>query len=272
METGKKKVLILSLSCDIEQYIEEENVIKETWGKRIFNGEKDNFDILFMHSSKNDYIDHDNHVIFIKSKDGYYDTGEKTLKSLILLNEQNVDYDYILFTNTATVINIDLVDLFVNSEFINNDKIYGGKLIFPVSHVPFFRGDFILVHKSLVDEIIKSDNDFMERKYPNDEVITLCLIKYRKSLGLEVINQFIELNSIDYIEDFNFNDANQYFYVSTKIMDIERSDNDVMICAMKLIWYYVDRLKVAVDFNKIVRKPTVIELNNGVYKIELIKH
>lgn len=270
MKTEKKKVLILSLSCDIEEYVEEENVIKETWGERIFSGELYNFDVLFMHSSTKDYINYDKHIIFTKSKDGYYDTGEKTLKSLILLNEQNVNYDYILFTNTATVINVDLVDSFVNSEFIDNDKVYGGKLIFPVSHVPFFRGDFILVHKTLINEMIKTARNFMERKYPNDEAITMCLIQYRKSLGAEVLNQFVELNSIDYFEDFNFNDADQYFYVNTKIRDIERSNNDVMICAMKLVWHYVDKKKCEVDFNKIVRKPTTVQLNNGLYRIEFI--
>lgn len=272
MENKLKKVLILSLSCDIDYYMKEEEVIKETWAKQIINGQKNNFDILFMHSSIKDYIDKDRHTIFTKSGDGYYDTGEKTIKSLIFLKKSNINYDYILLTNTATVINIELVDIFVNSKLIDDDKIYGGKLILPVGHVPFFRGDFILFSKNIAEEIIKSSENFIWRKIPNDEIVICCLGSYRNNQGYEILNQFVELNSIDYIEDFSFNDVGNYFYVNTKIRDIDRKNNEPIICAMKLVWHYIEKQKYSNNnLNGLVRKPTIIELNNGVYKIELIK-
>jgi len=273
MEKQKKKVLILSLSCDLQPYLQEENIIKETWAKSIVSGEKDNFNLLFMHSSNENSIDLENHVIYAISSDDYYGTGEKTLKSLITLyNNPDIEFDYILLTNTATVINIDLVDKFVNSALINDDKIYGGRLVFPVLHVPFLRGDFTLISKKLVKEVVNNSAEYIGRRMANDEVVVWCLLKYREFKGPNIINQFIEVNAIDCFEDYSFKDVNSStFYVNTKIEGIDRNDNDVMISAMKLAWFSMNWNKSEIDLGKLIKKPTLVQFNNGLFKMEFIK-
>lgn len=172
----KKKILILSMSCNQNLFMNEEKIIKDTWGEDIINGLYDNIKLYFYTSSTDGTysIDKDKHKIYVDSKDDLFSTWDKTLKPLRIVNQYKIDYDYIFRTNTSTYINVPLLDAFVQSLSEDDDKIYGGMIdapkqtTSPYEHCCYAQGNAILLKKKYIDIIINQDNYINFRK--NDEV------------------------------------------------------------------------------------------------------
>lgn len=265
----KKSVLVLSLSCDIDFYINEEKIIRKTWGREILDGTYDNFDLFFMHSSDKDFIDFDNNIIYTKSPDDYNGTGFKTILSLELIRQYK-EHDYIILTNTATVLNLKLISEFIDSDAIDENKFYGGLVVFPAAHIPFFRGDFILLSKNSINYALEGYKQFSNKSWPNDEFIFMCITRGNKFLsdGKEFENSFMQVKSIDNFEDLKISDIGGNFYINTKLLN--RKNNDIIISNMISAYYLIKSDKNKYDFNDIVHVPNIVKTNNGIFKIEMV--
>ena len=107
------KCIILCMTCNDSHFIREMNVIKESWGKDILDGNYQNLDIWFYTTGNKNYIDIDNHIIYVIADDSLYGTWEKTYKAIQILDNY-IDYDFIFRTNTSNVINIKLLNNLIN--------------------------------------------------------------------------------------------------------------------------------------------------------------
>lgn len=154
--TNNKKAIILCMSCNIERYKNEENIIKKTWGKGIIEGKYENLSLYFYRGgAEQDYLDEENHIIYLKEKDTLDYTGIKTLSCFNFIKQNMPDYDFIIRTNTSTYINIDAIRLFLNHE-IEDDVMLGPHLAFnPNSrYVPYLGGHFLIIPKNFIDIFI----------------------------------------------------------------------------------------------------------------------
>ena len=71
-----KKAIILSMSCNQERYINEENAIRQTWGKEVLEGKYDNIELLFYRGgSDSTYLEKD--VLHLTSDDTLFGTYQK---------------------------------------------------------------------------------------------------------------------------------------------------------------------------------------------------
>ena len=107
-----KKVIILSMSCNQERYINEENAIRQTWGKDIIEGKYDNIELLFYRGGASE-IHLENDVLYCPTGDEVYNTYKKSIECFKWLVE-NKEFDYIIRTNTSTYINVDAILQFFN--------------------------------------------------------------------------------------------------------------------------------------------------------------
>jgi hypothetical protein len=124
----KKKILILVMSCQQESFVEQEKVCRETWAKDIIDGKYDNIEYYsYIGSCEEGCVSRDKHTIFCKANDGLWQTFQKTVECLSRLEECGVEYDYIFRTNTSTVVNVGLLDAFINSG-IDENNVYCGEI------------------------------------------------------------------------------------------------------------------------------------------------
>ena len=107
--------------CNDSHFIREMNVIKESWGKDILDGNYPNLDIWFYTAGNKNYIDIDNHIIYVIADDSLYGTWEKTYKAIQILNTY-IKYDFIFRTNTSNVINIKLLNNLISSHLNPNQN------------------------------------------------------------------------------------------------------------------------------------------------------
>ena len=117
------KCIILCMCCNAPQYVQERLIICETWGRHVLNGEYENLDLWFYTSARTTSIDIDNHVIYVNTDDGLYNTWEKTRIAFEILNKY-FDYDFIFRTNCSTVINCQLLSAFINTINKQSDDIW----------------------------------------------------------------------------------------------------------------------------------------------------
>lgn len=107
-----KKAIILSMSCNQERYINEEHIIRKTWGKDIIEGKYDNIELLFYRGgSDSTYLE--NNIIHIDEKDDLNGTYHKSLKAFRYIDD-NFEYDYIIRCNTSNYINIEAINNFLD--------------------------------------------------------------------------------------------------------------------------------------------------------------
>lgn len=118
-----KKILILAMSCRIDYFQEEINIIKQTWAAQLpknidfgyYDGEWDTNDIIDDNGYKH---------IRVTTPDDINNSFRKTIYALNMVIN---DYDYILRTNTSNWINVRLLRKFID-EMVESDKIYGSEL------------------------------------------------------------------------------------------------------------------------------------------------
>ncbi len=108
------KILILLMSCNDKVFLDEEILCKNTWLKFVDNF--DNINYYIYKAGKLDQIIH--HDIFVKAPDDKDHTYTKTIRCFELINNRNIEYDYIVRTNLSTFINIPLLNLTLNAVLI----------------------------------------------------------------------------------------------------------------------------------------------------------
>lgn len=269
---GKKKILVLSLLSNVPKYIRESNIVKNTWGKDILNGTYDNIQLFFFMASENgtEYVDYESHILYVNADDGFWHTGEKQDRAFKVAMTL-FDFDYVVVTNTATVLNLKLINEFVNSDVIDEDLYYGGDFVLQLNLYPFFRGDFILLSRKNVMNIIdKSKNVNFGTYFANDMYIFYSLMHNDLYANI-FLEKFRAVKCIDKFEsEFSLNNIGSNFYINTKMKDT--SNSDLVICnvigAYSLL--HSDRKQYDIVNDNLVHPIDVVETVVGRFKLEKI--
>ena len=175
-----KKILVLVMSCNEKHFVEQENVVRETWAKPILNGEVEGMDYWSYTSScgKPSHIDYRNHVIYCNTGDGIYETYQKTIEAFKLIKDDtDFDFDFIYRTNTSCVLNYGLLRQFV--ETIEDPEIlYGGELYSigipcPFKECLYLRGNSMIMSRYHFNALIDMDKyvEVPSTMFADDNVI-----------------------------------------------------------------------------------------------------
>ena len=222
---SKRKVLFLVMSCNLKEYINEEYILKETWANDIINGNITNASLITYRGSKNKttYFDKDENILYVNAKDDWGGTYEKTIKAFEWINN-NIEYDYIVRTNTSNYINLQSILKLINSLPDDDEYIYGTRIIVNSSsrNVPYFRGNCLILKKSIVNDIIKAYDKNV--RTTDDSWIGYTLAKYyHNDVYFSKLRQF----PTEYLYDKKFNlkyDYNKYKnYIDYRVKTSNRS-------------------------------------------------
>lgn len=259
----KNKLLILGLSCNLDQFIREEKICFNTWAKPIREGKYKNISMYFFRGAENESIDEENGVMFVKGRDDISHTYEKTYNAL-QFSLKIFDFDWVIITNTATVLNLPLINELLNSNLLDENKYYGGEFIFPIKLTPFFRGNFILLSKTNIKKL-KPDNSDLGA---NDIVIFDEFLKI-DNIYANYLKKFVQLNGVFDIKRISINEIGSNFFISTKAYDRKNSDAIVVNIVGCTSLLKSDKKKY--DITKLLYAPKYITANTGMYKIEKIE-
>lgn len=229
MNKRKKKIVILAMSCEQDFFRQEEEVIRNTWGKDIIAGKYSNiryFSYTADPKRQDVKIDRERHRITVHSDDSLFGTYEKTYQVFDVIRRMFSDYDYIFRTNTSTYVNVPLLDELVQSLSEDDDMVYCGTclspefVISPFSRCCYAQGNCMLLNRHYVEMITREnyglliDNDMVTR--PSSHIAPIRLIDDNVIGG--IINTQLILqgkNHIDYYQDFSLTDfekCNPYEY------------------------------------------------------------
>lgn len=259
----KKKLLILGMSCNADCYLTEEKLAFNTWAKPIKDKVYDNIELYFFRRGETEMIDEKNHVIFVDIADDLNHTYEKMYRAITIAKKE-ISFDYLVITNTATVLNLKLIDEFINSDVIIDDNYYGGEMVLPINCPVFFRGDFILIAKKSVEILT-------ERKYylENDIEPFFQFMLESKNSYKNFFLKMIQVKAVGDIRRINVDDIGSNFYVNCKAYDRKNSDAIIVNIVGVASLIFSDKKKYDLK-NLIYTTPTEINTNIGNFKIERV--
>ena len=185
-----KRILILVQSCNDEFFDKEVKCIKETYAKNL----PINIDFLYcVGDCKKEELVGD--CLKLSCGDDIHSTFMKTYCALGFLFKNNMEYDYIVKTNTSTYINVDLLNEIINS--IEDDKkLYCTELYSlsdgccPMPLALFARGNCIILSKYWQNIILQDGISFVYLGITDD-----------KTIG-NIHNSFLLKTSQNYIDNF----------------------------------------------------------------------
>ena len=225
-ENGKR-ILFLVQSCNKERYVNEEQIIRDTWGKRL----RKNCDLYFYRGGGKDVIVGD--VLSLECGDELNDTFLKTLRALSIF--KNIGkYDFIVRTNTSNWVNVDLL-LNTIDRMDKNDRVFvgTGAVCNAVSKgVPFLRGNLLIFTKQVLLDLMMG---FKTRVFTglDDVCIGFTLFYYYKTIG---VDYFSVLRTIDNVVfDDNFKEDMLYENVIIRCADwIKKHDSSILLTLDKM--------------------------------------
>ena len=159
------------MSCNLDFFDKEIEIIEQTWAKDIIDGKYDNISYysytamteeMFRHSEHKNLgiIDEECHTVFVPTKDDFFSTYQKTLMCLKTLHTKICDVDYIFRTNTSTYINVPLLDAFVQRLDTYDETIYCGKILAskyisgPYPYCLYAQGNSVLIPKKYYIDVL----------------------------------------------------------------------------------------------------------------------
>lgn len=199
-----KKAIILVVSCNQERYLNEEQIIRGTWGKDVLDGKYENIELVFVRSTNETEYMEDN-ILFLKAPDDINGTYEKLRRAIMWFNDKEVDY--FIKTNTNTYINMNAIEQFLAFDNVDCEKIYGPQLI--MNNIPFLRGNFLIIPKKISNILIGFTS-----KYVDDVTISFVLMK--KYGTDKVLLHFSEIDCINNIKEKYFHKLPYVFCVRIK--------------------------------------------------------
>lgn len=153
----KEKILVLVMSCNLPQYKQREEDIRNTWGKDILEKKHENIDLWFFTSGEHDMIDMYNHKLYTKCNDLRDRTFQKLMKTIYNAEANGLEYDWILRVNISTYINIELIDMIVQHS-PSDEFLYAGTLFsqpWILNRLPFLSGEYLLLSKKNIEYLKK---------------------------------------------------------------------------------------------------------------------
>ena len=175
-----KKILILSMFCNDDFFLQAEKVVFQTWAKPIIDGKYPNIQFFGFTSSDDGkyHISYEQHVIRVPSDDSLKGTLEKTIKTLKFIDKIGIEYDYIFRTNTSVYVNANMLDYFVQRLY-EDQTIWAGNLFMspyfvgaPFKACMYAIGNALLLSKRLVSILI-------DNSYINNGIQSLLLLNER---------------------------------------------------------------------------------------------
>lgn len=232
-----KKAIILCMSCNQERFINEEHIIRKTWGKDILEGKYDNIELLFYRGdSDSTYLEKD--VLHLTSDDTLIGTYQKTIDCFKWLVE-NKEFDYIIRTNTSTYINVDAIQQFLSMEDIDENITCGPYLLINRTNdfIPFCPGFYLIFSKKTIELLI--NNKLSINSY-DDNSFAISLFKEHKRKYLE---EYIK--EIDYV---NFKDINSTYLGNVYCVRVKDEQNELnTVNNMKMIHEKYKNIKTKIN-------------------------
>lgn len=217
-----KKAVILCMSCNQDRYINEESVIKRTWGKDILDGKYPDISLYFYRGGADEIsYDEENCTVYTDTNDDLNATFHKTLRMLQWCEENVGDFDYIIRTNTSTYLNIEGISQFLNMENIKDDVLYGKGLIINSSnyYIPFLRGCFLIIPKSFIKILYKHSHIYGV----DDSAIGMALYANFREKYLE--EHIREIDAIVNIKEEYYNNMSKALFIRLK--DEDNPENNI---------------------------------------------
>jgi len=248
------KVIILAMSCNKDFFIQEEELVRNTWSKELLNNKYPNISFYFLRSDKNERIE--GNYIYVNTGDGFYETFQKNKRAFELINE-NLEYDYILRTNLSTYINIDLLETILHTFILKHNYIYTSQL-YKKNGFLYGMGNFLLFNKSHINKILNSNIE-INKEFADDiifgqifsdeeniyrEIKPICIFpnvyNYLYIRGINSLNINNDLViSYRYYTDFNL----QEDYVKRKELEFD---------ACKKIYDTLRNQKIDIKINNLI--------------------
>lgn len=213
-----KKAIILSMSCNQERYINEENIIRRTWGKDVLEGKYDNIELLFYRGgSDSTYLE--NNIIHIDEKDDLNGTYHKSLKAFRYIDD-NFEYDYIIRCNTSNYINIEAINKFLDFDSIDDEIMFGASLLINGVNnwIPFLRGNFLIIPKKIINILI--NNNIGLSCGIDDFCFGYVLQRHYRD---EYLKHILEIDTIDNINESYYEQLCNSYCV--RLRDVENIEN-----------------------------------------------
>ena len=110
INTKSKKILFLTMNCNVPYFKALLAVVKDTWAKPILQKKYENCEWFAYTSCDKAHpvpmIDYSEHVVYVDCPDDINHTYEKTQKAYNMLVNAGVAFDYIVRTNTSVFVNV----------------------------------------------------------------------------------------------------------------------------------------------------------------------
>ncbi len=252
---SKKKILFLIQSCNREDFLNEEPIVRETWAKDIVNGNITNTRILFYRRSLDGKECIENDILYVNESDAYSNTYLKTIAALDYVNK-NIDFDYIVRTNTSTYINTEIIVNLINSFSENDNNIYGTRLIINASSkwYIYLRGNCVIFSKDVSKDIVSSQVSRMLG--PDDSLIGYNLANFWHVKGINYFDRLKQFSIAYWDKNFKYDleTCNKLVCYRLKINPNQTRKSTDIINKMKLIdkWVRKDegKFEIPSEFNK----------------------
>lgn len=246
-----KKILMLTMSCNIPYYQALLGAVRNTWAHPLIRNKYPNI-TWFSYTSCDErhpkpIVDFEEHMIYVDSGDGIYDTYEKTQQAYRMIKDK-IDFDYVIRTNTSVFVNIE--NMLKRLESVENHQVIG-RCINSVLYEPNskeIREEFWLIHgfffgmnKYLFDVCMSADKNLIKKisgreelNYHDDDIISLML---HLALGDDYPTVPIEENLDDYILTFRTTQSPEFLETyQLKLVDNPDVVNDTVIVRLRDYW------------------------------------
>lgn len=181
------KILFLSMTCRESLFINQNEIVKETWAKDIIDGKYgENVNFLLYDGWENDnQLDIKNNILHVRCEDDSDNTFKKTYYALKFI-QNKYNYDFIFRTNTSTYINVPLVIKLIEhlDETSIYDQLWVAELMSLVeSNVPFplniyGRGNGLLMSRKIINILINEGFPYLYDEVCDDIQIGKILNSY----------------------------------------------------------------------------------------------
>ncbi len=215
------RVLFLVQSCNQERYLNEEQIIRETWGKRL----RKNCDLVFYRGDGDNTYEGD--VLKLECDDTLNGTFIKTLKALAIFRKK--DYDFIIRVNTSNWINTDLLLDTLESYDPNKRELYGCAIVSNTGSqgIPFLRGNFLVINRQLMTDIFEMIN---QKCLTGVDDVNLCLnlFRYYQTIDVDYLKVLKTFDCDMYVEKYNIKNLNKIFVLRCLDYIKEKENSDII--------------------------------------------
>lgn len=267
------KIIILLLSCNQKYFKKQCEETKRQFQKQLdhFNL-NDNVKIYSYTSGTNEGIIND--TIYCNTLDDYNHTYEKTIRCFEILDENNIEYDYIFRTNSSTFINIKLLYEFVKKIFDKkffNDKYFSSALcsinrtFAPNQYDIVAQGKGMLFNKYLLNLLM--NNRYL---FNNENIIKryVFIREYINDTGEHCVTDDTTISTI-YNLIHIYNNENYIDYMYTFLHHSSYSDlKNLKMNTWNIVKKYIsitlkDSSKGEIDYNENMKELTDLICSNN---------